>query len=456
MKTIQELKEDRNFKIRSADAITKAAEKENRLLTDDEEANVRGLLDEADELGGQIEKAETKLSLRAKVDESLARMRTPEPRKTDLWQDRQEQETARATPVVAPVRYGTLRAFPNTADGERAAYTSGMWCRAVLFGDESAKRWCTDHGVEYRALNEGTNTAGGALVPEEMTSTIIRLVNEFGVFRRSAMVMPMGRDVMQIPVRTGGITAAFVGEAATQTESDPTFKNVSLTAKKMRTQTRISAELAEDAIIDLSDFVATEAALGISTLSDTVGFNGAGTGAHGGIQGILWQIEQDATLAAHVNLQPTNMYSEVTIANLNTLMGTLPSYARNGARFYCSRFANEVVFSRLAATAGGNTIQTLAGGFGLSFLGFPIEIVESMDSTTGAITDGTTMIGFGNLAMASVFGERRGIAFSTTDQRYWDTDQIGIKVWTRMDIVNHSIGDTTDAGPFVCLIADAA
>ena len=79
-----------------------------------------------------------------------------------------------------------------------------------------------------------------------------------------------------------------------------------------------------------------------------------------------------------------------------------------------------------------------------------------MDATAGAVTDGTAMVAFGDLTKASILGERHGITFSRTDERYWELDQVGIKVMTRMDVVNHGIGNTTTAGPIVCLIADAA
>ena len=84
------------------------------------------------------------------------------------------------------------------------------------------------------------------LVPEQMMASVIDLREQYGVFRQEATIVPMGRDTVNWPRRTGGLTAYFVGENTALTESQVSWDNVNLTAKKLGVLTRFSTELDED------------------------------------------------------------------------------------------------------------------------------------------------------------------------------------------------------------------
>ena len=60
-----------------------------------------------------------------------------------------------------------------------------------------------------------------------------------------------------------------------------------LTARKLMVLARMSSEVQEDAIIDLADTLAQEAAYAFAIKEDTVGFTGTGIGSDGGIVGVL-------------------------------------------------------------------------------------------------------------------------------------------------------------------------
>jgi HK97 family phage major capsid protein len=111
-----------------------------------------------------------------------------------------------------------------------------------------------------------------------------------------------------------------------------------------------------------------------------------------------------------------------------------------------------VVFSRLAATAGGNSITTLGGAVQRSYLGYPIEVCQKLPTSTGSLTG--AMLLFGNLQMAATLGERRGIQVKRSDEIKFVEDQIAIKATERVDINVHDTGDATNAGPIVALLAN--
>jgi HK97 family phage major capsid protein len=316
-----------------------------------------------------------------------------------------------------------------------------------------AKQWCKDNGVVItKAQSEGVNSAGGFLVPNEMMDTIIDLRETFGVFRQNAQVVPMTSDTLDWPRRVGGLTAYFVAEGVAATESSASWDNVNMVAKKLAVLARISNELNEDAIISVADTLTREIAYAFASKEDDCGFNGDGTSTYGGIRGItqlLIDANHTAGKVAAASGHPT--FATLDGTDLANLIGKLPAYALPRAKFYCSSVAFAVTFERLVAAAGGNSISTLDGEIQYRYLGFPIEIAQKMPTVTTTL-NGSVMILFGDLALASAMGERRVVTIKRSDERYFESDQIGLLGTERIDINNHDLGDTTSAGPIVGLV----
>jgi HK97 family phage major capsid protein len=356
-------------------------------------------------------------------------------------------------------RAGSLKAFKGP-DAEYRAYKAGLWARAVLFNDQRAAHKCGNHGILIQnAMGTNSNPDGGYLVPDELSQAIIDLREVYGVFRRECRVWPMGGDTLMIPRRTGGITIGLVGEnpSSAISQSTPTFDQVQLVAKKFGGLSLLSSEIAEDAVIDLADWIANEFAYAFANFEDTAGFTGDGTSTYGGIRGLTNLFAEANGLAGSVLATAgDDTFAEVIAEDVSSLMGKLPAYARPNAKFYCSATCADIVFGRIAALAGGNTTQTLRDGLGLSYLGYPIVISQALPSSTSQLTDGSVMFLFGDLSKSSALGDRRMVKVFPSEHRYMDTDQIGIRGLERIDIVNHDVGTTSAAGPIVALLANAS
>ena len=455
METLEELRAQLEHAVRTADDIHSRAEKENRTLTADETKHQEEVFAEAETLKKRIKELEDFEERRKKIEEAKEDLARTKPRKgaSPEISDTPKQDNR---PVIeTPVRYGKLRAFANTREGEVDAYKSGMWLRAVLTGDYKAKKFCREHsvGVESRALEEGTNTAGGFIVPNEFTQAIIDNREQYGVFRQNCRIVPMGRDIMTIPVRTGGLTAYFVGEGSAATESDKTWGAVQLTARKLAVLTRYSTELAEDAIINIADDLADEMAYAFAYKEDLCGFTGDGTSTYDGIVGVATKFDNDNTLAGAVDCATSghDLFSEIDASDLAQLMGTLPQYAKPNAKWYCSAYAKAQVFDRLLAAGGGNTMRDLEGAPNGRYLGYPIVVSQTLEDSTSAVNNAHMLL-FGDLTRAAAMGDRRTITLLQSPHRYMEYDQIGLLATERVDIVVHDVGDTSDAGPIVALI----
>ena len=395
---------------------------------------------------------EESAALVARLEEPAGRQTSPNPVATT------QAASTHKIPATAR-RTGSLKAFKGQ-DSDWRAYKSGQWCLAALFGNERAAHWCTNNGVGIRnAMGGNSNPDGGFLVADELAQAIIDLREEYGVFRRECRVWPMGSDVLMIPRRSGGVTIGMIGEnpSSAISQSTPTFDQVQLVAKKFGGLSLLSSEIAEDAVIDLADWIASEFAYGFANFEDTAGFTGDGTSTYGGIRGLTNLLTEASGLAGAVlATAPHDSFAEVDNTDLTTVMGKLPAYARANAKWYISATGADVVFTRLGAIAGGNNTQTLRNGTGLAYLGYPVVISQVLFSTTGNQTDGSALLFFGDLRKSSSMGDRRMVRVFPSEHRYMDTDQIGIRGLERIDIVNHDVGTSSVPGPIVALLANAS
>ncbi len=452
MKTIQELRDDMSHALRSAEDLDSKIQKENRLPTTEEKRSIDDFLAQAAKVKEEIAAIESATEQRAKLKGELDGLAKPNTRKVAENPNPNPTGGNERPTIEMPSythRYGKLKAFRGK-DAELNAYKAGQAIHALLHGNFRARRWCETNGIELRAMSEGVNTAGGFLVPDEMSQAIIDLREEYGVFRRNVRIRPMASDTLIVPRRVGGLTASFVGEGTAGTGSDKSFDQVQLVAKKLYALTYVSSELAEDAIINVADDLAQEMAYAFALKEDQCGFIGDGTSTSGGIEGVAIKI---LTLAGAVNATSGHdTFAEIDSTDLANLMGKLPAYARMGAKWFISQTGFDIVFGRLAIGAGGNTMSMLGGAIQRSYLGYPIEVSQVLPTATTTL--GTSaMLLFGNLQMAASLGERRGISVKRSDEIKFVEDQIALKATERIDINVHDVGDASTAGPIVALIA---
>jgi HK97 family phage major capsid protein len=346
----------------------------------------------------------------------------------------------------------SLRAFNDGPEAVESAYRCGRWLRAAMFKNADDIRWCKDHGVESRALNEGSNSAGGALVPEEFAARVIRLVENYGTFAASNVEkVTMTRDTMIIPKRVTGTTAYFVGEGTAVSESEPTYANVQLIAKKLACGTRMSSEVVEDALVSIADSCALEFGTSLAYKQDLCGWLGDGTSTYGGIYGIVPKINDGTHTASVVGAgSGATGFETLTVTDFIKTIGKMPLYARQGAEWYISPAGFAASMARLRYAAGGNTVEQVGGGVTEQFLGYKVNLVHVMDTTLGADPSKVKVL-FANLGLSSIYARRRDFSVRLFDQVYATTDQLLLQGTMRFDIVHHSLFDNTTPGPVIAL-----
>ena len=419
------------------------------VMSEEQEASLRSLEQKADKLRGRIEflqrVAVKNTELRAVLERSAPAKAIETPEAKEPAVEKRE--------YAVPKSHGPLKAFRSS----EAAYRAGLHIKGFVFGDAEARRWCRDHGVESRVQAGGINSLGGVLSSPELSSEIIRLVEEYGVFPQQAKRVNMAGDTLVYARRTGGLTARPVGENVEVSASDVTFDNVELTAKIWGVANRTSNSLLEDSVIDLADAMAVETAQAFAEAFDNAGFIGDGTLAYHGVTGVAVKALLSAYSASVVTATSNTTFGDLTMKNFTDLLARLPLYARNrNARWFISPAGWGSAMLRLAmlpggsSNAGGNTGDNVAAGFGETFLGYPVTLVQSMESRLTGTTAGCAAL-FGDLSQAAIFGERRAISIKTASERYIEYDQTLTFATTRNAMVVNDLGSTTKAGPVVAL-----
>lgn len=464
MKT-NELRAERAKIVTEAKSLREKAKAGNRDLTDEEFASVQKAVDASDALKSQIETAEARAKVLESLDTDAESLSQPLTRKAGPEAAITESliKVAAKAPAIAR---GRAKNFKTV----EAAYRFGMWIMAAC-GSDKARRFCAENGYALAAATqtETNNSLGGYLVPEEFESALIDLRETYGIFRMNAKLVPMLRDTKSIPRRATGLTAYWTGEGAAITASNKTLGNVTLTAKKLAAVATMTNELREDAIINIADDLAKEIAYAFSQSEDEAGFNGDGGSTYGGIVGVRAALKNlSGTIAniAGLVVAAGNNYSEITLANFNSVVGRLPQFADTpSAKWYMHKSFFHEVADRLAYAAGGTTVAEIGAKTSRMFLGYPVQFAQVLPK---AEANDQVCALFGDLTLAAAFGDRRetSIAFSEHatigSDNMFEKDQIAVRGTERLDINVHDVGNASSVaadrvpGPVVGLIMAAS
>lgn len=426
-------------------AIVELAQAENRELTNEEKLvvdQIQGLGDTPGLIADKQNEYERAVRFEARVKE-LTNTVGP-----TLGEPNEFEQPMNLDRVRVPARARSskqLKAYENSHEGERQAYVAGHVVLGGILGRQSSIEFLQNHGI-MNAMSTNDGLKGGFLVPEEMSQAISRLRDARGIFPRFARVFPMGSEVAMINRVIGDVTAYWVGEGKEVTLSDAELGQAKLVASNLATLTKLSKDIDEEAIVSIGDLITTSAGYAMADKIDLAGFNGDGTSTYGGYKGLASSLNAAAIVdAASGNVSA----STLDLSDFEKVVGLLPEYETGTTpRWYMSKTAYWNSARRLMNAAGGNTIETLGGAYEPMFMGYPVTYVQVMSA--GAAVS-TIVAYFGHLDLAATLGTRRGVSFSVSTERYFETRQLGIMVDQKVAINVHETGDTVRTRPIVAL-----
>lgn len=320
----------------------------------------------------------------------------------------------------------------------------GSWARLALLGTYdygSQKR--ADIDICRKAQVEFNNQLGGALVPIEFLPNLVFLTEQYGIARKVANVVPMSRDVMTVPRKTGLASMVPVAETGTMTPADNSYNNVTLTAKKYGVLYQVSRELLADSAVNIADDLARSIAEAQAIAEDQAYFLGNGTATYANQIGLTSALPSSAYLTGV-------SWGTMAVSDFTTAMGRVENVNPARLAFVCSRQFFAQVMLKVDKTANQFKELTMGGlGGDATFLGYPVFFSQVMPTATGS---NVRSCYFGDFVGATMLGDRRQLEIQTSDQFYFSTDALAVRGTSRFNTVIHGDGRGSTYGPIVCLL----
>ena len=314
------------------------------------------------------------------------------------------------TMIPAKVKNQRSKHFASSED----AYISGMYLSS-LAGDRRAQDFMA-------AQSGGTDNKGGFSVPDPLSNALINLIEDRGTARQKAQRIVMSSDTWSVPKVTAQATIYYPAEAAAITESDVTFGQVQLTAKKLAALVKMSTEITEDSVLSMLDVVVDSIAYNIALEEDKNLFNGVAGGVNA--SGIAGDASVDDTNVASVAALALTDLTECASGIGNPVVGAVNEWYMSPVVFHSQ-------VRDLLNAAGGNAVADIENGQRPLLLGYPVNLVSCLPA---APASGELVAAFGDLRIGAYFGDRRALNFKTLNELYMENDQIGVVATERIDI----------------------
>ena len=330
----------------------------------------------------------------------------------DRMQAMEAMERDLALPTSAPI---TAKPMNGASDEEETGVKSKAYRKSFW----NAMRQKVVRPEVMNALQVGTDSEGGYLVPDEFEHTLVEALQEENIFRKLAHIIQTASGDRKIPVVASKGTASWVDEEGSITESDDSFGQVSIGAYKLGTLIKVSNELLNDSVFPLEGYISKEFARRIGVKEEDSFFNGDGDGKPVGIF--------HSTGGAQVGVTAAST-SAITADEIIDLFYSLGAPYRKKAVWVLNDATVKSI--RKLKDGNGNYLwqPALTADTPDTLLGRPVYTSTSVPT----IASGAKVIAFGDFSFYWI-ADRQGRIFKKLSELYATTDQTGFVATQRVD-----------------------
>lgn len=382
--TIIELREKRAKTWSAMETFLDSHRNEKGVLNMEDDVTYSKMEKDLDDLTNEIKRLERKDMIESELNKPVSNPITAKP----MTSDKEDEKTGRAS----------------------NAYKKSFW---------NVMRNKHSNTQILNALQEGTDSEGGFLVPDEFEHTLIESLEEENIFRKLAHVITTSTGDRKIPVVASKGSASWVDEEGTINDSDDAFTQVSIGAYKLGTLIKVSNELLNDSVFNLEAYISKEFGRRIGTKEEDAFFNGNGVGKPVGIF--------NATGGAQIGIT-TASATEIKADEIIDLFYSLKASYRKKAVWIVNDSTIKAI--RKLKDANGNYLwqPALTSGTPDTLLGRPVYT----SSYVPTIAAGAKTIAFGDFSYYWI-ADRQGRNFKKLSELYAATDQTGFVATQRVD-----------------------
>jgi HK97 family phage major capsid protein len=139
------------------------------------------------------------------------------------------------------------------------------------------RSWAGIEDAERRALQVGTDSEGGYLVPDEFERTLVQgLTNPVVMRSLGATVLTGVSGEREVPFVSSHGSASWTAEEANASESDEAFGSRKIGAHKLTRIMKVSVELLQDSAFNLESYISSEFIRAFGAAEDTAFIAGNG------------------------------------------------------------------------------------------------------------------------------------------------------------------------------------
>ena len=381
--TILELREKRAKAWEAAKAFLDSHRNDKGVLSAEDDAAYTRMEQEITDLGKEISRMERREALDAQLNLPVNQPLTGKP-----LNGRETAKTGRATDE----------------------YRQNFW---------DMMRSKTPMPQVVNALQIGTDSEGGYLVPDEYERILVEALEEENVFRQLAKVIRTSSGDRKIPVVATKGTASWIDEEGAYLESDDSFGQVSIGAYKVGTMIKVSEELLNDSVFDLEAYISREFARRIGAKEEEAFFTGDGSGKPLGVLAAAGGAETGVTAASA---------TAITADELIDLFYSLKAPYRRNAVWVLNDSTIKAI-RKLKDNQGQYLWQpSLTAGAPDLLLGKPVRTSAYMP----AIAADAKTVAFGDFSYYWI-ADRQGRSFKRLNELYAATGQVGFLASQRVD-----------------------
>ena len=191
----------------------------------------------------------------------------------DRQQRAERREAELSKPVNSPL---TGKPYVGEKGEEKTGRASDAYKGAMLSAMRSNFRNVSN------VLQEGVDSDGGYLVPEEYDRRLIDVLEEENIMRRlGTKIVTSGQH--KINIAASKPAAAWIEEGGALTFGDATFDQIYLDAHKLHVAIKVTEELLYDSAFNLENYIITMFGKALANAEEDAFLNGDGTGKPTGI-----------------------------------------------------------------------------------------------------------------------------------------------------------------------------
>lgn len=269
------------------------------------------------------------------------------------------------------------------------------------------------------ALQEGVDTEGGYLVPDEFEHTLVEALEEENMFRKLAHVIQTSSGERKIPVVASKGSANWIDEEGPYVDSDDSFGQVTIGSFKLGTTIKVSEELINDSVFPLEEYISKEFARRIGSREEEAFFTGDGNGKPLGFLAAKGGAEVGVTAASA---------TAITADEIIDLYYSLKTPYRKNAVWILNDATVKAVRKLKDSTGQYLWQPSLTEGTPDKLLGRPVYTSAYMPTAAA----GAKTIAFGDFKYYWI-ADRQGRCFRRLNELYATTGQVGFLGSQRVD-----------------------